>query len=1151
MSLLGRKRVCRRHKNAKAQHVRGNEKPSRIVYNPYTKKLMISSKRKQQNKHPQFRLRSTPTNVGDWHGDIMVNDPRAQDTRFILQNCNGLPTSYDLNFFKSKITEFLTKNGHFLALPEANVNCVNVGLINSYKEGFASITNNGIFNLTNSPVFDAMTKYQPGGVATGFFGKLVSRYMKQEKDSLGRWHFHEFQGKTKNLRVYTVYRTNYFTDNTTGDITAWAQQRLLLLKKGIDENPRRQVIRDLVVDVEKCIQSGCSVIILGDFNEHINGCEKSCEKICNAGLVNLFQERLGDTLPRTHKRGTQAIDHIFVTPNVLAYVSQAGIAPFDYGLKSDHRALFFDLDLGGLLDPSFQIISPYHCRRLKTTVPRRMEKYLETLSDLWEFHNIDQRIILVATKFREKSNDAEKAINDLDAMITGIMKHAEKKCSKAGNNHTLPWSPDLHYGIIHIRDCLFALKEALYIDPGRTVSEQIEEYRQAEVNLQKARDEYKQLKVDAEKNRESFLNDRVEYYQSKTDQTPKAILTSLKHIEKQQKNSVKISFALQKNNRRGITNILIPAQEEYSPELQSRYKDIEVMWTRIERNNGKDIKQWEQVSDRTEMEKILVLWQRQHFRQAGETPLSTTEWKHRLIDEETQREILNGTITTEEELPEECTQILKYMTTRPNLRDKIEHETTFEEFKSFIQKADEKSACSPSGRNYSHYKTLLDDTHILRGLHNIFEIALANDVVLDRWAQTVTTLMPKDEGPILVHRLRAIHVVEAELQFFSKIVYAKKMIHLAEKQNLITDEQYSGRKGRRAQSIVLNKLMYYSITFQKREEAAFMDDDAKACYDRIIPSLASVEVQKWGVSKKAASLTRKIVESQKFKVKTAHGISDQHYQYTENQPTYGVGQGLGWSGAIWMVTSDTICNILRDECAGMQYVSPDRTIIVTKNGDLFVHDTALGVTKGRVRNGNSVLKQLELDEQKHALLLFAEGHRLALQKCCFYLSTYIRDGIKHRHKLIHEEPGELRLREGFNLELKHVKRLQPYEAHRTLGNYVAINGRQTRQFKFLQKIVQKWVIRVKTSSLSKANRLLAYHGYLVPALAYRLATSNLSFRQCKKLQSAMDPILLHANGLQRNTPKIVLFSTISQAGLGISHIYHVQGHEKLKLLLKK
>ena len=427
MSPLQKRRVAKRYQRKLSNSTSSKTNTPAIIYNPYTRQLQLKRKSKATTaKTPQFKFRRGAQEAGNWIGDQMDHQPLPTETRFILQNCNGLSTSSDLNIFKSDMTEVIRKDIHFLALPEINVNCANVGLTNGYKEAFAEITPNGIFQVSNSKVFESRVKYQPGGVGTGFFGKLVTRLIRTQKEKYGRWQYQEFQGKQKNLRVYTVYRANYFTDNTTGDTTAWAQQRLLLLQDGIDDNPRHRVIHDLIKELQQAITIGCSVIVLGDMNEHICGSEQTNDKLYNVGLVNLFQERLGDNLPNTHRRGSKAIDHIYVTPNVMNHVQKAGIAPFNYGLKSDHRALLFDLDLGSLLDPSVNVITPYHCRRLKTTDPKRMEKYLDTLNQQWDFHKIDQRIQRVATKFRNSDSDAEKALNDLDEMITNVMRHAEK-----------------------------------------------------------------------------------------------------------------------------------------------------------------------------------------------------------------------------------------------------------------------------------------------------------------------------------------------------------------------------------------------------------------------------------------------------------------------------------------------------------------------------------------------------------------------------------------------------------------------------------------------------------------------------------------------------------------------------------------------------
>ena len=215
MSLLGKRQVAVRFKKKYSNHAQNTTPIPRVLYNPYKRKLFVSRKKLEHVRTPQFKMGKKFENTSEWFGDTMDEFPAVTHTRFVLQNCNGLSTSSDRNFFKSNMTEIVSKDIHFLALPEINVNCINVNITNGYKEAFVNITNNGVFNATNTPIFDSNIKYQPGGVASGFFGQLTTRYIKHSKDKYGRWHSHEFQGKERNLRVYTLYRVNYSTDQTT------------------------------------------------------------------------------------------------------------------------------------------------------------------------------------------------------------------------------------------------------------------------------------------------------------------------------------------------------------------------------------------------------------------------------------------------------------------------------------------------------------------------------------------------------------------------------------------------------------------------------------------------------------------------------------------------------------------------------------------------------------------------------------------------------------------------------------------------------------------------------------------------------------------------------------------------------------------------
>jgi len=282
-------------------------------------------------------------------------------------------------------------------------------------------------------------------------------------------------------------------------------------------------------------------------------------------------------------------------------------------------------------------------------------------------------------------------------------------------------------------------------------------------------------------------------------------------------------------------------------------------------------------------------------------------------------------------------------------------------------------------------------------IHGILDLALKHCIVLTRWKRTVTSLIEKKSGIPLIHKFRVIHIIEGDLQFLARFYYARQMMRYAEDNELITDQQYGGRQGRMAQSAVLNKIAYYNISHQSLTSCAFMDDDARACYDRIVTSPSSAECRRWGVSHNMASFTNTFIEEQNFHIRSAYGISEDSYSFSEDKPIQGSGQGVSWAGPRWTCTSNTICSIMNKTNTGMKFVDPTNEIEVKKNSDLFVDDTATGVSANQIKDGKSALEHLQVDEQKHADLLFSTGHLLALYKCLFYYFTFCIKGTKFVH----------------------------------------------------------------------------------------------------------------------------------------------------------
>ena len=98
--------------------------------------------------------------------------------------------------------------------------------------------------------------------------------------------------------------------------------------------------------------------------------------------------------------------------------------------------------------------------------------------------------------------------------------------------------------------------------------------------------------------------------------------------EKESQSNRKIKYVLKPDHRAGVHSILIPVRSEYeSIDVSFDHTNIHSMWDRITPQNGKDIKEWQRITDKLEMERILLQWQQMQFLQANETPLSTLEWK--------------------------------------------------------------------------------------------------------------------------------------------------------------------------------------------------------------------------------------------------------------------------------------------------------------------------------------------------------------------------------------------------------------------------------------------------------------------------------------------------------------------------------------------
>jgi hypothetical protein len=122
-------------------------------------------------------------------------------------------------------------------------------------------------------------------------------------------------------------------------------------------------------------------------------------------------------------------------------------------------------------------------------------------------------------------------------------------------------------------------------------------------------------------------------------------------------------------------------------------------------------------------------------------------------------------------------------------------------------------------------------------------------------------------------------------------------------------------------------------------DACVVDNDAAACYDRVIPSIAMTKSRRAGVPWKATHVFLTLLRHMEYYVHTAYGVSSRAYSNLVEM-ILGIMQGAGHSGALWAITSSVMFDQM-DSTPGAIFHSTSPHCTVHRTGEAFVDDTTL------------------------------------------------------------------------------------------------------------------------------------------------------------------------------------------------------------------
>jgi hypothetical protein len=125
-------------------------------------------------------------------------------------------------------------------------------------------------------------------------------------------------------------------------------------------------------------------------------------------------------------------------------------------------------------------------------------------------------------------------------------------------------------------------------------------------------------------------------------------------------------------------------------------------------------------------------------------------------------------------------------------------------------------------------------------------ICAKNEVPLARWGKGLTVLPEKIIGNVFVHKLCAICLLEANFNWWNKLIFAKKMMRQAIQEGSIPQE-CSAKKYSHCNHAVLTKQFFCDSLRCLCHPAGLGECDFGDCYDCEAYALTSIALQSWGI----------------------------------------------------------------------------------------------------------------------------------------------------------------------------------------------------------------------------------------------------------------------------------------------------------------
>ena len=498
--------------------------------------------------------------------------------------------------------------------------------------------------------------------------------------------------------------------------------------------------------------------------------------------------------------------------------------------------------------------------------------------------------------------------------------------------------------------------------------------------------------------------------------------------------------------------------------------------------------------------------------------------------------------------------------------DAIPAPLTEDEYKGKIKAWNEGTSTSPTtNMHLGHLKAYWEDhtlpensleaTELQRQRQEILQghLALLNYAIrfgrpYQPWTHIVNTMLEKDPGSPKIHRLRVIHLYEADYNLILGVKWRQALHHACSK-GYINPGCYGSQPGKEAMDALVIRELEYEMNRLTRKPSVHFNNDATSCYDRIPCFLANLASRKYGMNKKICIVQGKTLEEAKYHLKTKLGVSDDFIQHSKAYPIYGTGQGSGNSPTYWLFISSTLFDMYDRSASGSKYASPDNTVSLILRAIGFVDDVR--TTTNAFDDNTITLETLTQTAARNAQMwhdiLSTTNQALELSKCGYHIIAYDfqPDGTP---TLINSPNNQIQIQDNHTQPLP-IQQWPNTSATKYLGAYKCI-AHQDKQAFTLKSKCNHFAKVIQASHLTRRETQVFYWSIFKLSANYVLPSTYFSKDELSKIQSASHSAMVARIGYCRTTPRAIIYGSKRYGGAGLFHLYDDQGYGQLKTFIK-